>query len=140
MTYKIVVGVDGSRHSSAALRWSVDQAEGRDGQVTALFAWQVPFVSLPGAFDRGELEEAYREFLVKTVSDVEPSPRVPLDTVLAEGDAVEALVEASKDADMLVLGIRGRSPVAGLMLGSVSQMCAASATCPVVLIKRHDQG
>ena len=140
MTYKIVVGVDGSRHSAAALRWSLDQAEGRDGQVTALFAWQVPFVSLPGAFDRGELEEAYREFLVKTVSDIEPSPRVPLDTVLAEGDAVEALVEASKDADMLVLGIRGRSPVAGLMLGSVSQMCAASATCPVVLIKRHDQG
>lgn len=140
MTYKIVVGVDGSRHSAAALRWSLDQAQGRSGMVTALFAWQVPFVSLPGAFDRGELEEAYREFLINTVSEVEPSPKVPLDTVLAEGDPVEALVEASKDADMLVLGIRGRSPVAGLMLGSVSQMCAASATCPVVLIKRHDQG
>jgi nucleotide-binding universal stress UspA family protein len=140
VTYKIVVGVDGSRHSAAALRWSLDQADGRGGQVTALFAWQVPFVSLPGAFDRGELEEAYREFLVQTVSQEEPSPKVPLDTVLAEGDAVEALVEASKGAEMLVLGIRGRSPVAGLMLGSVSQMCAASATCPVVLIKRHDQG
>ncbi len=140
MTYRIVVGVDGSPHSIAALRWSLDQAEGRSGQVTAVFAWQVPFVSIPGAFDRGELEEAYREFLIKTVSEAEPSPRVPLDTVLAEGDATEALVEASKDADMLVLGIRGRSPVAGLMLGSVSQMCAASATCPVVLIKRHDQG
>ena len=60
--------------------------------------------------------------------------------MLAEGDATEALIAASKDADMLVLGIRGRSPVAGLMLGSVSQACAASATCPVVLIKRHDQG
>jgi nucleotide-binding universal stress UspA family protein len=65
---------------------------------------------------------------------------VPLDTVLAEGDATEALVTASKDADMLVLGIRGRSPVAGLMLGSVSQSCAASAACPVVLIKRPEQG
>jgi len=140
MTYQIVVGVDGSPHSIAALRWSIEQAEGRQGSVTALFAWQVPFVSIPGAFDRSELEEAYREFLIKTVSEVAPSPTVPLDTVLAEGDPTESLVEASKEADMLVLGIRGRSPVAGLMLGSVSQYCAAAASCPVVLIKRHDQG
>jgi nucleotide-binding universal stress UspA family protein len=138
--YKIVVGVDGSPHSNAALRWSLDQALGREGEVRAVFAWQVPFVSIPGAFNRAELEEAYREFLIKTVSDVEPSPRVPLDARLAEGDAVQSLVTAAKDADVLVLGIRGRSPVAGLMLGSVSQACAASATCPVVLIKRHDQG
>jgi nucleotide-binding universal stress UspA family protein len=40
---------------------------------------------------------------------------------------------------MLVLGIRGRSPFAGLMLGSVSQQCAASAQCPVVLVKRADE-
>jgi nucleotide-binding universal stress UspA family protein len=139
VSYKIVVGVDGSPHSLAALRWSLDQAEGRQGQVTVLFAWQVPFVSIPGAFDRAELEEAYRQFLIKTVSDVVPSPKVPLDTVLAEGDATEALVEASKDAEMLVLGIRGRSPVAGLMLGSVSQSCAAHSSCPVVLIKRSDE-
>jgi nucleotide-binding universal stress UspA family protein len=137
--YKIVVGVDGSPHSLAALRWSLDQARGRQGGVTVLFAWQVPFVSIPGAFDRNELEEAYREFLVTTVSNVVPSPKVPLETILAEGDATESLVEAAKDADMLVLGIRGRSPVTGLMLGSVSQACAAHAACPVVLIKRTDE-
>lgn len=139
MTYQIVVGVDGSPHSIAALRWSLDEAASRDGQVTALFAWQVPFVSIPGAFDRAELEEAYRQFLIKTVSDVVPAPKVPLSTVLAEGDATQSLVEAAKDADMLVLGIRGRSPVAGLMLGSVSQQCAASSACPVVLVKRTDE-
>jgi nucleotide-binding universal stress UspA family protein len=141
MTYKMVVGVDGSPHSSAALSWALEQAEARDsnGEVTALFAWQVPFVSMPGAYDRSELEEAYREFLLKTVAEVAPAPRVPLHTVLAEGDATEALIEASKDADILVLGIRGRSPVAGLMLGSVSQACATSAPCPVVLIKRHEK-
>src|SRR6185437_9247796 len=136
MTYQIVVGVDGSPHSVAALRWSLDEAASRDGQVTALLAWQVPFVSMPGAFDREELEEAYRQFLITTVSEVAPAPEVPLSTVLAEGDATQSLVDASKDADMLVLGIRGRSPFAGLMLGSVSQQCAASARCPVVLVKR----
>jgi nucleotide-binding universal stress UspA family protein len=139
MTYKIVVGVDGSPHSAAALRWSMDHAGCLSGQVTALFAWQLPFVSIPGAFDRAELEEAYREFLIKTVSEVEPTPKIPLDTVLAEGDPTQSLVTAARGADMLVLGIRGRSPVAGLMLGSVSQACAASASCPVVLVKRTDE-
>jgi nucleotide-binding universal stress UspA family protein len=134
--YKIVVGVDGSPHSSAALRWSLDQALGRAGEVCAVHAWQVPFVSIPGAFNRAELEEGYREFLIKTVSDIEPSPKVPLNSVLSEGDPAAALVTAAKDADVLVLGIRGRSPVAGLMLGSVSQACAAMAACPVVLVKR----
>jgi nucleotide-binding universal stress UspA family protein len=139
MTYKIVVGVDGSPHSAAALRWSLDEAVSRNGQVVAVFAWQVPFVSIPGAFDRAELEEGYRSFLVETVSQIEPTPQVPLHTVLAEGDPTAALLTASKDAAVLVLGIRGRSPAAGLLLGSVSQACAATAACPVVLVKRTDE-
>ena len=138
MTYRIVVGVDGSPHSNAALRWSLDQALARGGEVTAVFAWQVPFVSIPGAFSRTELEQGYGEFLVDSVSAVEPAPKVPLETVLAESDPTEALVTAARRADLLVLGIRGRTPVAGLMLGSVSQSCAASATCPVVLVKRGE--
>jgi nucleotide-binding universal stress UspA family protein len=136
--YRIVVGVDGSPHSNAALRWSVDQAAARGGAVTAVFAWQVPFVSIPGAFNRDELQEAYRAFLVKTVSEAVPAPPVPVAPVLAEGDPTEALVRAADGADLLVLGIRGRSPAAGLLLGSVSQACAASASCPVVLVKRQD--
>ena len=140
MTYKIVVGVDGSPHSAAALRWSLDEAAIRDGEVVALFAWQVPFVSIPGAFDRAELEQGYGDFLVEKVSEVEPRPKVPLHTVLAEGDPTESLVTASKDAAVLVLGIRGRSPFAGLLLGSVSQGAAATAHCPVVLVKRTDEG
>jgi nucleotide-binding universal stress UspA family protein len=136
VSYKIVVGVDGSPYSGAALRWSLDQAAARDGTVIAVLAWQVPFVSIPGAFSRSELEEGYREYLLKTVSEVGPAPPVPLETLLAEADPAQALVAASEGADLLVLGIRGRSPVAGLTLGSVSQRCAAAASCPVALIKR----
>jgi len=142
VTYQIVVGVDGSPHSIAALRWSLDQAASRRGAVTAVLAWQVPFVSIPGAFDRAELEQGYREFLITTVSEVVPAPDVPLNTVLAEGDPAQSLVTAAAEAGAaaLVLGIRGRSPIAGLMMGSVSQACAASAPCPVVLVKRPDTG
>jgi nucleotide-binding universal stress UspA family protein len=139
VSYQIVVGVDGSPHSIAALRWSLDQAASRGGSVRAVLAWQVPFVSIPGAFDRAELEQGYRDFLIRTVSEVAPAPEVPLDTVLAEGDPAQSLVTAAADAaaELLVLGIRGRSPIAGLMLGSVRQACAASAACPVVLVKRR---
>lgn len=142
MSYQIVVGVDGSPHSIAALSWSLDQAASQGGSVRAVLAWQVPFVSIPGAFDRAELEQGYRDFLIRTVSEVAPAPEVPLDTVLAEGDPAQSLVTAAADAaaDLLVLGIRGRSPIAGLMMGSVSQACAASASCPVVLVKRPEPG
>jgi nucleotide-binding universal stress UspA family protein len=61
MTYRIVVGVDGSKHSRAALLWALDEAQCHSGEVTALFAWQVPFLSFPGAFDREELEQASKD-------------------------------------------------------------------------------
>jgi len=139
VTYRIVVGVDGSEHSNAALRWALAEAEAHSGgMVTAVLSWQVPFLSFPGAFDRDELEKAYKSFLIETVSAIAPRPAVPLETLVAEGDPTEAMVEASKDANLLVLGIRGRSPFAGLLLGSVSQGAAATAHCPVVLVKRTD--
>jgi nucleotide-binding universal stress UspA family protein len=135
MTYRVVVGVDGSPHGDAALRWSLDQAEARDGEVTAVYSWQVPFVSIPGAFDRDELETAAKQFLIDKLSSIAPSPPVPLRPLVAEGDPAESLITAADGADLLVVGTRGRSPFAGLVLGSVSQRCAAAANCPVLLIK-----
>ena len=135
VAYQIVVGVDGSPHSNAALRWSLDQAQARGGAVTAVLAWQVPFVSIPGAFDRDELEQAAKDFLIEKVSAVAPSPKVPLLPLVAEGDPAESLVLAAKDADLLVVGTRGRSPFMGSVLGAVGLRCAAGARCPVTLIK-----
>lgn len=139
MTYRIVVGVDGSEHSEAALRWALAEAETHSGEVTVVFSWQMPFLSFPGAFDREELEKASKDFLIQTVSEIVPTPAVPLRTLVAEGEPTEALLEASKQANLLVLGIRGRSRFKGLLLGSVSQGAAATAACPVVLVKATDQ-
>lgn len=140
MGYRVLVGVDGSEHSKAALRWALAEAEQHSGEVTALLSWQVPFLSFPGAFDREELEQAAKEFLVDTVSEVAPSPSVPLRTLVAEGEPTESLAVASRDADLLVLGTRGRTRFAGLLLGAVSQGAAVTAACPVVLVKRDDGG
>jgi nucleotide-binding universal stress UspA family protein len=138
MTYQVVVGVDGSPHGDAALRWALRDAEAHQGQVTAVFVWQVPFSSFPGLYDREALEKAAKEFLIEKVSTIAPKPAVPLLTVVAEGDTADALITAAKGADVLVLGTRGRSPLAGLLLGSVSQVCAAAAPCPTVLVKKQD--
>ena len=135
MTFHVVVGVDGSAHADAALRFALAEAETHDGDVTAVFAWQQPLISIPGAFDREELEQAAKDYLVEKVSAVTPSPRVPLLPLVAEGDPAEALVVAAKDADLLVVGTRGRSPFLGSVLGAVSLRCAAGANCPVTLIK-----
>jgi nucleotide-binding universal stress UspA family protein len=144
MTYLIVVGVDGSTHSDDAVRWALEEAEFRGGEVTAVFAWQVPFLSFPGAYDRDELEKAAKEFLVDRLSSIAASPAVPLRPLVAEGDPAESLIIAAEEADVLVLGTRGRSRFPGLALGSVSQRCAAAAHCPVLLVKapprKHEAG
>jgi nucleotide-binding universal stress UspA family protein len=136
MSYRIVVGVDGSTHGNAALRWALAEAAAHEGgQVTAVFAWQLPFLSFPGGFDRDDLEKRAKELLIDQLSAVEPSPQVPLEPLVAEGDPAESLVVAADGAQLLVVGARGRSPFAGLVLGSVSQRCAAKAACPVVIVK-----
>jgi nucleotide-binding universal stress UspA family protein len=138
MKYKVVVGIDGSDDSDAALRWALAEAGAHDGEVIAVFAWQMPFVSNPAAFDRAELEQDGKDFLVNRVSLVAPAPRVPLTSLVAEGDAAEALVMASRDADLLVIGARGRSKFLGVALGGVSLRCAVAARCPVTLVKVPD--
>jgi nucleotide-binding universal stress UspA family protein len=139
MNYRLVVGIDGSAHSAAALRWAINDAkEHGEADVTAVLAWQVPFVSIPDGFDRAELEQGYKDFLLKTVNDLVPSPPIPLASLVAEGDTIESLIEAAKGADLLVLGIKGRSKFGGLMLGSVSAACAAYSPCPVVLVREGD--
>ncbi|HVB43736.1 MAG TPA: universal stress protein [Streptosporangiaceae bacterium] len=138
MTYRVVVGVDGSPHSAAALRWALEQAEVHRGEVMALFSWQMPLIAIPGGYSKEEVEQAAKAMLLASVAEVAPQPRVPLQAVVAESDPTEALIHASAQANLLVVGIRGRSPFAGLMLGSVSQACAAHAACPVVLVKQSD--
>lgn len=136
MSTRIVVGVDGSPHSGEGLLWALATAERLgDSEVVAVFAWELPLIGVPGAFDRAELEKEAKRFLQDAVRQIAPQPAVPLKLVVAHGEATTCLIEASQEADLLVVGTRGRNAFKGLLLGSVAQGCAADAACPVVIIK-----
>jgi nucleotide-binding universal stress UspA family protein len=135
----IIVGIDGSDHSINAYHWAIDEARRREAEVTALFAWELPMVGIPGAFDREEMEGIALQFLNDQLDGVERGNGVRINRVVAQGDPSASLLEACKrtDAEMLVLGSRGRGGFAGLLLGSVGQECASHAPCPVLICKAH---
>jgi nucleotide-binding universal stress UspA family protein len=135
-TRQIVVGVDGSEHGNAALRWAIEEAKIHGSGIVAVFAWQLPLIGIPGAFDGDEMERVCKAFLEDAVAAVVTDRDVTITKLVAQGDVSGSLIEASRDAEMLVLGSRGRGGFAGLKLGSVSHECVQHAACPVVIIKR----
>ena len=141
MSGRIVVGVDDSPGAAAALRWALEEARLRGATLDVVHAWHqfIP-VALPGAVTRepgrDDLEAAARELVTKVVDDVVgPSdPTVTVRVELGQGSPADVLITGAADADLLVIGSRGRGGFAGLLLGSVSQQCAHHAPCPVVIV------
>ncbi|MFJ9605114.1 universal stress protein [Kitasatospora sp. NPDC101176] len=134
---RIVVGIDGSAPSRAALRWAVDQAALTGAVVDAVAAWEYP--SLYGWYmpvvDDG-FEQTARRTLTTEVDEVLGRDRpVEVRESLLPGHAAEVLLEAAEEADLLVLGSRGRGTFARTLLGSVSVRCAVHGTCPVVIVR-----
>jgi len=127
---RIVVGFDGSKASAAALRWAVSEARLHDAK---LEAWTVlgHHTDAPharpraDAYDRGVLGGLVEE--LTGGADVHHG--------VAEGRPAEELVRLSQDADLLVVGTRGHSPVEGLALGSVSRACVHGAHSAVAVVR-----
>ncbi|MFF9453646.1 universal stress protein [Streptomyces flaveolus] len=137
---RVVVGVDGSPSSHAALRWADRYARTVGGAVEAIHVWDTPSAtgfSGPAIDPDFDLQQA-RERFAEELRSVFPDERPPgFREVLVEGDPSEALIRASQGADILVVGRRGRGAFARAMLGSVSQRCAQHAACPVVVVRQE---
>jgi nucleotide-binding universal stress UspA family protein len=145
MAGTIVVGVDGSDGSRAALRWALEEAALRGARLEAVVTWQVPTYAYAGVAvmpPLAELAEAASASLEEAIAAVttelgDTAAGVEIERVVLEGPAAGLLVERSRDADLLVVGSRGYGGFRGLLLGSVSHQCASHAHCPVVVVPTH---
>jgi nucleotide-binding universal stress UspA family protein len=140
---RIVVGVDGSPTSIDALAWAAGEAEAKGFGLHAVTCWSVPSTLLMGPYQppisEEELRLVARDMLMSAIDKVlGAEPQVDLTTEVVQGDPALRLLELDADAEMIVVGSRGRGGFAGLLLGSVSQHLAEHARCPVVIIHRHE--
>ena len=146
MAGKIVVGVDGSAHAAAALRWAVEEAALRSARLEVVHAWRFVPVATPA--DSGLVPMAWTdnvELLDVTRKAAEDAAAAQVAEVLGpdhqatitvvESGPAEALLAAAADADLLVVGNRGRGNIAAALLGSTSAKVADEAPCPVVIVR-----
>ena len=133
MTGRVVVGIDGSACAGAALAWAVEEAKLRRAPLEVVWAWTA--LDQPdGRFDPGFGEHDVAELLDAALEScdtdgIEVVRSTPCDL------AARALIDASEDAALLVVGSRGAGGFASLLLGSVSQKVALHAHCPVVVVR-----
>jgi nucleotide-binding universal stress UspA family protein len=138
---RIVAGVDGSPPSIMALRWAVHQAELTGGRVDAVIAWEFPIAAggmgwaPTSGLDDTDYSELATKALSAAVEEVSPRPGIVVHQVVMEGNAAQVLLDAAKDADLLVVGNRGHGGFADALIGSVSVRCLHHATCPVVVVR-----
>ena len=133
----VVVGIDGSECSTAALEWAASYAQATGITVRAVAVWRHPstveFDLGGGAWDR---EGACRKKATKQVASVATRhPGLKIDLEVLHGTAAQVLVDASQNAELLVVGTRGQGAFASLMLGSTSNHCVHAAHCPVVVYR-----
>jgi len=142
-TGPIVVGVDGSRFSRSALRWAIREGQRTDTLVVALMCWRLDPVTGLGHPTLAGLpahpfqapEARFQQLLDDTVHEVVAETGGPMPiTRVTPGSAAENLVDASREAWLLVLGSHGHGRLFDAVVGSVAEHCVRHAVCPVVII------
>jgi nucleotide-binding universal stress UspA family protein len=137
-TSRIVVGVDASEHARRALRWARDEARVHDATLEVVHAYPAPELMVLPAIaampSDEELEEAGLAVIDELLADVGGFDGIPVIRNVRAGGAAGVLCAEAEDADLLVVGTRGRGGFKELMLGSVSHQVATHAACPVVIV------
>lgn len=138
---RIIVGIDGSEYSPAALRFAGRVASDWGAPLEVITCLGFSDFYLPAHLPPGNLESAAElEAIAKRLMDQaieraygqeRPDHLV---TTVKIGSPAKVLVEESRDAQLLVVGRRGHGGLLGQIMGSVSAACAAHAHCPVVVV------
>lgn len=146
--YRIVVGVDGSPGSTAALEWAVREAGQRGASVHAVMAWEQPQNYAPNVWGLGmdpsldlhqQLASAAAAEAARVAAEVGEGQDIVVTSTAVEGHPALALLHAAEEADLLVVGSRGHGGFVGALLGSVSQHVVCHAPCPVVVVPTTDR-
>jgi nucleotide-binding universal stress UspA family protein len=141
---RVVVGVDGSPSSRAALRWAVDHAALHGGTVDAVMARQVPETDVIGGFGQTPAElddekviadDAQRSLDAIISEEVKADDRNRVRARVFLGHPATALVQASDGAELVAVGQRGLGSFTAALLGSVSEYLAHHANSPVLIFR-----
>ena len=134
----IVVGVDGSPSSKAALRWALDQARLTKARLRAVIAWEVTPYTGWGVLAHEDFGAAAGQLLSESVRETlgfDPPLDVEVVETVRPGHPAQVLIDESAHGALLVVGSRGHGGFAGTLLGSVSQLCVQHAHCPVLVVR-----
>jgi nucleotide-binding universal stress UspA family protein len=140
----IVVGIDGSPGSKAALAWALDLAARRHAPIRLVHAFESSIYDVRLSSDvvpgtGGQLRNAAQRMMDEAAAEVTAShPELHLTTRLEAGPAAGTLIEESDDADTVVVGNRGSGGFADLVVGSTALHVASRAHCTVVAVPAAD--
>lgn len=138
----IVVGIDGSHHSTRALEWALKEAALEHAPLTVLTvhpvvasAWTGNPVRLGAdSEDQEKMLQAAEELTAKVTDQLGDSRPDSVTVRAISGFPAKELIEASRDADLVVVGSRGAGGFAKLLVGSVGSQVVEHAHCPVVVV------
>jgi nucleotide-binding universal stress UspA family protein len=138
----IIVGVDGSPESNNALRWAVEEAKLRGAQLKAVHCWLYPvgigidvYTLPPEEVMEKSAASALDVAIDAALEGVDGVP--PIERVIVNGSPGHVLAMMSDDAELVVVGTRGRGGFTGLLMGSAANQVAHHAKCPAVLIHKE---
>jgi nucleotide-binding universal stress UspA family protein len=135
---RIVVGVDGSPLAQSALEFAIEEARLRDASLHVTYAYPALGAALTGSTGKDyyeQVENDARELLQGLVAKAPSTEGVEVEWVAVPGNPSEVLIEASKEAVLLVVGSRGVGGFMGLVMGSVSTQCVHHSHCPVLVVR-----
>ncbi|MEV4279605.1 universal stress protein [Actinoplanes xinjiangensis] len=144
MNAPVVVGFDGSATARSAVHYGAREAKRRGCALQITHALGLPVILPPfhapyDLYDQGP-RAAMLDLLAKAAHEVhQEHPDLPVTTRLLDGAASAILLDASRSAQLLVVGHRGSGGFAGLLAGSVSTQVAGHAHCPVLIVRGDDQ-
>lgn len=137
----IVAAVDGSPTADRALAWAINEARRRKTNLTVVNAWQLPTAGydprIYAALDTATLQDAAQATTAEALTRADTNGLDDPTIVVRRGSPAEVILDVAADAELIVLGTRGRGALKRLLLGSVATQVTQHANMPVVVIPPH---